>query len=653
MKNLLEKKFEILIKQLNNLPHNGGSVSRQTEKPLIDLKKIIGLAEEIRTAEKQIVRQKEELLFAYQTLEVAYQRYWELFNYAPDGYLVTDTDGTIREANETSLSMLSLSKNQALGKPITTLIPEVRQQDFGMQLNWFSGSQQLEMHLQPQGRAPFFASLSIAPQRNVQNMPIGLLWLFRDITERKEMEEALRKSRAELGLILEQMPCVLWTTDTELKIISVSGTRMNVIHSVPEDIIGQNIQNYFSDKLYQNLLEAHRKALSGASQTCEFEWNAHIFQSTIEALKDVNGRITGVIGAAFDITERKQAEKTLQKSEKFNSSLLDKSPNPILVINADTSIGYVNPAFEKLTGFSARRTIGQKAPYPWWNESHKPVDRFKKSLCKNSRKRETEFRKKNGDSFWVDVTTIWIKNEDEPGYHLQDWVDITEAKHLRENMEFYIMQISRIQEEERQRIAQELHEETLQSLAALCLATEAIIKSRELNPGDPAKDLKELRGKINSVIEEVRRFSYDLRPGDLDYLGLTAALESLVEDMNGKGIKTHLNITGQEKALSPDMQINLFRIAQEACSNIKKYSGAEEVNIGVQYSRKKIKLTIEDNGQGFQVPDRLTDFANQRKLGLIGMEERARLYGGFFSIQSEPKKGTRVSINLPMSGEAK
>ncbi len=650
MENHLEQKFEILIKNLKTHPFDGNPIKTVHELELTPAR-VIQLFEELKNEDRTLRHQKDELFFAYQTLEIGYQRYWEFFNFAPDGYLVTDTDGIIREANQTILSMLSTKQSELTGRPITSLIPEVKHYDFGMQLNWFSGSQNLEVYLQPQGNEPFYASLSIAPQCNVKNQRVGLLWLIRDITERKKIEDALRKSRAELSLILEQTPYILWTTDTALKLTSVSGANLSAPGSPSTNIVGVGISDYFTSNNTDIILKAHQSALANVPQTFEFEWQGKIFQSTVEALRDKMEQITGVIGGAFDITVRKQAEKTLLKSEKFNSNLLQNSPNPIVVINSDTSIAYVNPAFEKLTGFSAQFIMGQKAPYPWWTkeEKGKALHSFLKTLDKKKHKRENLFRRKNGDQFWVDVTTILIENEDGQSHNLQTWIDITEAKRLRENLEFYVMQITKVQEEERKRIAQELHEETLQSLAALCLAAEAIIKSKERGSQNITCDLKELQEKINGVIEEVRRFSYGLRPGVLDYLGLPAALETLIDELNEKDLEAHLTVSGEERPLTSDMEITLFRIAQEALNNVKKYSQARKVDLDVSYGKTKIKLTVSDNGRGFDLPSRLSELAAQGKLGLLGIEERTRLYGGNFSIQAQPRKGTKIIITLPVS----
>ena len=538
MRNSLEQKFETSIQQLKTQQFDGYLV-KEPSNSQPPSEQIIKTVKGLRTGDKALLRQKDELLFAYQTMEIAYQRYWEFFNFAPDGYLVTDSDGIIREANQTILTMLATKPADLVGKPIASLIPEIMNPGSGVQLNWFTGSQHLEVYLRTQGPEPLCASVSISPQCNIQNKPIGLLWLFRDITERKKTEEALLKSKTELSLILEKTPYVLWTADAALKLTSVSGASASAFHPSSKGIIGIDVSDYFGIENREILLKAHQSALSGLPQTLDFEWQGRMFQSTIEALKDTSDRIIGIIGAAFDITDRKQSEKTLQKSEKFNSNLLQNSPNPIAVINADSSIAYVNPAFEKLTGFSARKVLGQKPPYAWWigDEMGENLQTFHKTLQKKKNRREILFRKKNGDHFWVDVTTILIENENEPDHHLQTWVDITEAKQLRENLEFYIMQITKAQEEERKRIAQELHEETVQSLAALCLATETIIRSKEKDPQATVRNLTELKQKISGVIEEVRRFSYGLRPGVLDYLGLTAALETLVEELNEKNIK--------------------------------------------------------------------------------------------------------------------
>jgi PAS domain S-box-containing protein len=528
----LESKEDELASQIpeskfDDVPGSGQLIATQPT-----LKKLVALASSILHEEKELKQQRDELIFAYQTLEIGYQRYWEFFHFAPDGYLVTDVNGLILEANQTILQMLSLPASALIGQAITSVIPDLNFHRSGLQMNWFSGSKQIDVSFNTKSKTTFYAAISIAHQLNSQNELIGLLWLIRDITERKN------------------------------------------------------------------------------------------------------------------------AEKALKSSERMNSDLLEKSPVPMCVVNADTSIGYINPALEKLTGFSAQMLSGAKPPYPW--QVHSSPETILKLPGKRERgktqRQEQLFRKKNGDKFWVEITSKLIKNGGQPRFHLQTWVDITESRRLRENLEYYVMQISKIQEEERQRVSQELHEDVLQSLAALSLHAELIIESSYKNSAEIIDEIKELKTKLNDIIEDVRRFSYELRPGELDYLGLPAALETLTVELSKRGTHANLIVTGTEVNISPEKKIAIFRIAQEACSNIRKYSRAKMATIHLQYTRTKIKLFISDDGKGFQIPDSLSDLAHQGKLGLIGIEERARLSGGTFFIKSHPTKGTMITVALPISG---
>ena len=133
-------------------------------------------------------------------------------------------------------------------------------------------------------------------------------------------------------------------------------------------------------------------------------------------------------------TERKRAEKALRESQEFNSSLLDDSPNPISVINPDTSIRYANPAFEKLTGFSSAELIGNKAPYSWWTEEtpHKTSRDFKEAMRQGERKVEECFQNKNGERFCAEVTSTSVTSNGKLRYYLSNWVDVTTRKRAEE-----------------------------------------------------------------------------------------------------------------------------------------------------------------------------------------------------------------------------
>jgi PAS domain S-box-containing protein len=350
------------------------------------------------------------------------------------------------------------------------------------------------------------------------------------------------------------------------------------------------------------------------------------------------------------ITERKKLEEVLWESEKFSFSLLKNAPNPILVVNPDKTVKYVNSALEKLTGFSSTEIIGRKPPFPWWPEETLKLDisEFNEVLrSKEVRKLKKLFKKKSGERFWVEINSTTVSSYGGCEYHLSSWVDITEERRLRENMEFYISEITRAQEEERRRIAREIHDESVQSLASLAHKIEALATKKGRLPEDIVQYVEGLCSETKGIMDGLRRFSHELRPGVLDQVGLGSALELLVEELSkDQYISTSLDISGSERRLKPEVELTLFRIAQEALSNMKRHSEAKKVAIKLLFTSRKVKLTVSDDGRGFQLPEVLGDLATEGKLGLVGMQERTRLLNGKFSIKSIVGKGTKVVVEV-------
>ena len=151
------------------------------------------------------------------------------------------------------------------------------------------------------------------------------------------------------------------------------------------------------------------------------------------------------------------------------------------------------------------------------------------------------------------------------------------------------------------------------------------------------------------ALEGLRCCAQDLRPRILDDLGLVPALEWMAETgMRNFAIDAHVEILGNERNLSNEMQVLLFRIAQEALSNIRRHSEASKATVKLEFENGNVKMTITDNGKGFELPGNFGDLARVGKLGLAGMEERARLLGGWIRIESKPGEGTSVVVEAPI-----
>jgi two-component system sensor histidine kinase UhpB len=198
----------------------------------------------------------------------------------------------------------------------------------------------------------------------------------------------------------------------------------------------------------------------------------------------------------------------------------------------------------------------------------------------------------------------------------------------------------RAQEEERKRLARDLHDEVNQALTAILLRLQAVSQGA---PDDVADELAEVRRLVNQAMDELLRLARQLRPTALDDHGLYSAIEGQVKRFSSQtGITADLHTGGDPAELDPDREIAVFRIAQEALANVARHAGASSVEVGVErFGSHGIALTVRDDGRGFE-PERASN-----GLGLNGMAERARLVGGELEIDSRPGAGTALSLKVP------
>lgn len=222
------------------------------------------------------------------------------------------------------------------------------------------------------------------------------------------------------------------------------------------------------------------------------------------------------------------------------------------------------------------------------------------------------------------------------------------VKAAQQGLRGYIEAITRGQEEERMRLARELHDDTLQSLIALNQRVQLIRLS--LEGSAEAQSLAEIQLLTEETIQNLRRFTRALRPIYLEDLGLVAALEMLSREIGeGSGLSIRFIKKGTERRLQPAEELALYRIAQEALNNVVRHAQATQAVIRLAFTSETVALEIEDNGQGFLVPDSPAEFVPSGHFGLLGLYERADLIGARLEIHSAPGKGTRVLVNLPVS----
>jgi two-component system sensor histidine kinase UhpB len=200
--------------------------------------------------------------------------------------------------------------------------------------------------------------------------------------------------------------------------------------------------------------------------------------------------------------------------------------------------------------------------------------------------------------------------------------------------------VLRAQEEERRRLARDLHDEVNQALTAILLRLEALSQAA---PPELSQELSELKRLVNQAMSELLQLARQLRPTALDDHGLLPAMASQVRRFESQtGIKAELNASGSDAKLQPDEEIAVFRIAQEALANVARHADAREVSVGLRTDDAGVELTVRDDGRGFEPSQPAGN-----GLGLGGMAERARLVGGELTIESRPGEGTELCLRVP------
>jgi signal transduction histidine kinase len=223
-------------------------------------------------------------------------------------------------------------------------------------------------------------------------------------------------------------------------------------------------------------------------------------------------------------------------------------------------------------------------------------------------------------------------------------VDITERKRVEVSLSGISRKLVQAQEQERSRIARELHDDVNQRLAMLAVELESLRAIRPDLPSEVRLRLQDLRKQTTELSTDVQALSHDLHTSKLEYLGVVAAMKSWCKEF-GERQKLHVSFKENvSKALPPELGLPLFRVLQESVHNAAKHSGANEISVQMIQDWDEIQLIVRDSGRGFD-----TEVANNGKgLGLISMQERVRLVNGTMVIQSKPMGGTTVYVHVPL-----
>jgi signal transduction histidine kinase len=226
---------------------------------------------------------------------------------------------------------------------------------------------------------------------------------------------------------------------------------------------------------------------------------------------------------------------------------------------------------------------------------------------------------------------------------------LEQSRHLQEQLRLLSRQLLLAQEEERKKISRELHDEIAQTLTGINVRLAALKAEAAVNTKGLQKKITSTQRLVEKSVDIVHRFARELRPAVLDDLGLIPALGAVVKNFSKQThVHVHLTVYAAVEQLDSAKRTVLYRVIQEALTNVARHAHASRVDVGIQRIRNTVCLTIQDNGKAFQV-DRVLHAKRNRRLGLLGMRERVEMVGGNFSVESALGRGTTIRAQIPLT----
>ena len=646
-----------------------------------------------------------ERLRAEEAMRESEERYRSLFTSMDEGFCVIEmiydrrhkpVDYRFVEVNPAFEKLTGMQHGQ--GKRIREFVPDLEQ-------HWFDTYGRIALT----GEPVRFISEAKSMNRwfDIYGFRLGgsdsrkVAVLFSNITERKRAEQALRESEDRyhtLFTAIDEGFCIIEIIfNSRKKPVDYRFLEVNPTFEKQTglaDVTGKCIRELVPG-IEQQWIETYSKvALTGESSR---------FVNEVKALGDrwfdvyacrVGGDASRKVAVIFnDITLRMRTEKQLAEKAR----LLDLSHDAIIVRDMEGHIRYWNHGAEEIYGWAREEVMGQVSHVLLQTEFPESLKAMKEELFRTDRWiGELIHTKRNGQRITVLARkTMDRDDEGKPLAVLENITDITERKaaelalrdlavltasnqklteeierrreverdlHFTEVAQRLLLEKSLVlqgqlremshevlqaQEEERKRISRELHDVVVQTLVGISVHVADLAQSAEGTPRSLQLKIANTHRLVEKSVETVHQFARELRPGVLDDLGLIPALHAhLKEFMEKTGIRASLKVfAGIENSASP-IRTAIYRITQEALVNVVRHAHASHVEVSVQELNQMIRLEITDDGEGFEVAT-ISDPRTNKRLGLVGMKERAEMIGGIFTLESSPGSFTTVRVEIP------
>ncbi|MEY2816672.1 MAG: hypothetical protein RL275_135, partial [Chloroflexota bacterium] len=511
-------------------------------------------------------------------------------------------------------------------------------------------------------------------------------FVVEDITEQKHAEiqkeaalEKLRENEARLRQVLDSTQDAIFAIDLEYRFLVNNRSHQQALiesgghlFQVGEQVLSPD----YPEEVVSHWRAAYDRALNGETFKMETNWpdasgQLHYSENNLAPLRDAVGAIMGVLVLVYDVTERKRVEEALQQmnetlehrvsertyelasSEQKFRELADSITDVFFAFDRELRYIYWNRASEILTGIPAAQAVGKSILdiFPDNPDIQKPILLYQKVLeTKQPQSMVIEYKIEDVPHFYeihayptVNGLSVFVRDVTKI-YEVQ-----RDLEHSYAHMRDLSRQVIEVQENERRTIGRELHDEIGQTLTGLKILLE-MVQRQSLETS--REKLVQMQDVVGELIDHVNALSLDLRPPMLDDLGLLPALLWFIDRYTSR-----MNVTVafqhdglQNKRFTPAVETAVYRLVQEALTNIARHAKVETANVRILVREKYLELSVEDQGAGFDVQ---TAFERRDALGLNGMRERVRLLDGDLNVDSTPGVGTRIFIRLPLNEEGR
>jgi PAS domain S-box-containing protein len=626
-------------------------------------------AEELEARVKQ---RTEQLAGALEALSNSEMRFRAMFEGAPLGIALLNAAGTIIERNPTLERMFGYQQGGLYGMSVNALMYaedlHSYEEEFARLLDGSQVQFRVELRCLRQDGSVLWGSLSCSSMYFEGTVSPFIIMMIKDVTERREMIEEFRASENRFRTIFEESPIGIALVDRDGRFIQVSHIFTEMIGSDAEELLTQNISDFayaedgrVDHHRFQGLVEGrwsrYQMELRFRRKDGSLGWG----NLNAVAIRAETGDFLYSLRLLEDITLRKDTEKRMQMLAHTITSMQE----CVVITDVDLAIISVNEAFLKTFGYEEKEILGKhiSALRPPGTSSAELTGIFEGTML-SAWTGELQASRKNGEAFPMLLSTSVVREETGNPIALVGIArDITEQRRLQEklaetekrrvaDLRRFATSVQRAQEDERQRISRELHDDICQRLSGMKLNLEVLEDDFKSRDKKTYRTLRTFKKQFEQAITEVRRLSSNLRPTVLDDFGLTIALNLLGREFE-KAHKIPVRVELGDpvgKHLDPQIEIALYRIAQESLTNIAKHANASHVALRLALNGSRVVLTVNDNGKGFDLRDVPHSQKSGHGLGLISMRERTELLGGTWEIQSAPHEGTTIHVTIPVEG---